>query len=225
MTNIYTILLRRPKCIKDPRVDPLYNKGCFGSTGCHSNNILHPKHEEMFRKGADRLCFMQTGSKNIKIVFITPPIAKVTKLRDRLIIKWNPRWNKKDQRPLKYEYGLPLTNTLARKLNKEIPTSKPENELYQHFRTRIKPVDHPNYLLRKYRAHISKMKKKYGNEIFANYNYETFEVKNKPEFYIKKANQHCSKCRDKNCERKEKITSKILGKRQHVCRPSRSRCR
>ena len=63
MTNIYTILLRRPKRIKDPRVDPLYNKGCFGSTGCHSNNILHPKHEEMFRKGADRLCFMQTGSK------------------------------------------------------------------------------------------------------------------------------------------------------------------
>jgi len=205
MGNIYTIYLRRPSEKNDPRRDPLYNKGCFGSTGCHSKDLLRPENEEMFKKGSDRLCFMQGGSGNTKIVFITPPLTHVVKLKDRLIIKWDSRWSEKDQRPLKYEYGLRLTNSLARKLYGKIPEKKHVRELYQHFRKRIKPVDDPDYLLMEYRKYVSEMKRVHGDEIFVNHNHETFEIINEPDFYINEAASWCSfRCKDKNCKRREK---------------------
>ena len=48
-----------------------------------------------------------------------------------------------------------------------------------------------------------KKKNKKGKEIFINYNYETFEVKNKSEFYINSSIYWCKKyCSYKNCKNK-----------------------
>jgi hypothetical protein len=201
MGKIFSIYLRQPSDRTDDRIDPLYNKGCFGSTGCHSKNILNQKHMNEFSIGIDRLCFMQGGSDNTKIVFITPPILAVVNVQEKLILKWNSQ----SHRPLKYEYGLQLTKSLARKLNKNIQKEKPVEELYQHFRSRTKAVDDSDLLLAIYEEHINDMKKSNGDEIFANKNYETFKHIAKPEFYNNKSDNHCSSlCRDRTCIQKQK---------------------
>ena len=213
MGKIYSIYLRQSLKKSDPRIDPLYGQGCFGSTGCHSKNVLRLERKNMFRVGNDKLCFMQGGRKNTKIVHITPSISEVTEVQDKLIIKWDSKWNEQNQHPLKYEYGLPLTNSLARKLNKNIRKEKKVEELYQHFRSRAKPLDNPNCLLTEYKKHTNEMKETFGNAIFVKNNYETFEYKNKPEFYIKNTFLWCSfKCKDKNCERRKNSLSEIGGK-------------
>ena len=176
--NIYSIYLRRPKTKSDSRDDPFYDRGDFGSTGCHSKNILNPRYKNKFKEGNAKLCFMQGGSENTKIVYITPSLSKVIEKKDILILKWDSKWNEQNKHPLKYKYGLPLTNILARKLNKNVKKEKKEKEVYQHFRTITKPICHPNFLLTEYKRYINKMKEKYGNEIFIKNNYETFEYKN-----------------------------------------------
>ena len=212
MGDIYVVYLRQPKEKRDERIDAIYNKGCFGSTGCHSLNLMSPSEKEKFVVGKDRLCFMQGGSKGTKIVYITPPISEVKEVKNkeekRIITRWDPTWDEEDKRPLKYKYGLPLKNKLARKLSPDVSKEKPDTELYQHFRTIKKPVSDPDYLMKKYEKHRNDKQKKYGNKIFVNYNYETFEFINEPEFYIHETEKHCaSKCWYKHCDRREKNNS------------------
>ena len=198
MCKMTIIYLRQPSEKSDPRIDPLYNKGCFGSTGCHSKNVLRPNRKDLLRK--NRLCFMQGGSEDTKIVYITPSISEIINVQDNLIIKWDSKWNEQNQRPLKYKYGLLLTNPLARKLNENIEEGKSVKELYQHFRSKTEPIDNPDNFITEYEKHVNKMEKKFGNKIFVNHNCETFEHINRPEFYIDSAIQWCSTmCEDKNC--------------------------
>lgn len=240
MGNIYTIYLRQPSERfradwerYDCRIDPLYNKGCFGSTGCHSSNILNTKHEKRFKERIDRLCFMQGGSKNTKIQYITPPIRKVKKIRDRLIIKWDSKWNEQNQRPLKYEYGLPLTTPLAQKLNEDVKKEKPTDELYQHFRSRTEPVDKSDYLIMRYEDYKNRMYRKHGNGIFVNHNHETFEhfeYINDSEGFIEDAisapSIWCSMlCNDKTCKRRTKRSNKLEIKQKDICQSAKLKCK
>ena len=70
----------------------MYNKGCFGSTGCHAKNVLRRDHKKLLLN--NRLCFMQGGSENTKIVYITPSISNVLEVRGNLIIRWDSNWGK-----------------------------------------------------------------------------------------------------------------------------------
>ncbi len=70
--NVYFVHLRRPRNLNDQRADPFYEYGSFGCTGCHSKNLLHPRHAEKLN-GA-RLAFVQGGNLGSRLVFLTPPI-------------------------------------------------------------------------------------------------------------------------------------------------------
>lgn len=224
--NIYTIYLRQPDNILDERTDPIYRMGCFGSTGCHSRNVLHPDKVDEFNIGKDRLCFMQGGSENTKILFITTPITEISGLDegidDRLIIKWDPRWGRMINRPLKYEYGLKLTTPFARRLNENVKKNKPEEELYQNFRSISESVDDPNYLMGRYGRYLSNLilKRREANEAFITHNHETFEYKNEPNYYVEDYISWCSSgCPDEDCLRKINATYKVKERPKSRCRP------
>ena len=57
---IRIVMLRRPrKDGKEMRSDPFWEFGSFGITGCHANNIMHPKRCKELE--GTRLAFAQGG--------------------------------------------------------------------------------------------------------------------------------------------------------------------
>lgn len=108
--KLFFILLRQPHSSDDPRKDPKYKEGSFGSTGCHSDNIMRSGN---IIKG-DRLAFLQggkdekTNSTTIKIAFITPPINEVGTIHNNFVVKWESNWANRENRPLKFEYQADL---------------------------------------------------------------------------------------------------------------------
>ena len=86
---VYIVHLRRPK-MSDPnerRTDPLFEFGSFGCTGCHSDNLMHPKRLEQLR-GA-RLAFAQGGPLGFRLVYLTPPLNPRA-FEDRVEARWSP---------------------------------------------------------------------------------------------------------------------------------------
>jgi hypothetical protein len=107
-SRIIVVHLRRPKSKgADPeemRSDPFWEFGSFGITGCHSNNLMHPRNVE--RLQGVRLAFAQGGNEGMRLVHLTPPI-RVIQHRDRLEATWSP-----SKMPFCYHHA----PTLARKL-------------------------------------------------------------------------------------------------------------
>jgi hypothetical protein len=128
----------------DPRDDPYYFTGSFGSTGCHSKNLLHPQ-KTLVRRG-DRLCFIQPGGQGFRVVYITPPIVSLRRVqlgrKRALEVLWPP------SPPLKYDSALPLTLEMARCLNPMVQNDL--GTLHSHFRTYSKPADKPDLVLNAY---------------------------------------------------------------------------
>lgn len=93
--NLYFVFLRRPRSPDDRRDDPFWEFGSFGRTGCHHANLLNPK-RSLLREG-DRLAFLQGGSREIRIVGLTPPISTVA-IGSRLEALWNANY-----KPVPYE--------------------------------------------------------------------------------------------------------------------------
>jgi hypothetical protein len=91
---IIIVLLRQPRR-RDPRearIDPLYEFGSFGLTGCHGRNLLHDT-----AASGSRLAFAQNGGHGFRLVMLTPPvdIRKWPGCREAV---WSP-----GTMPLRYE--------------------------------------------------------------------------------------------------------------------------
>jgi hypothetical protein len=101
--KVYFVHLRRPRSAReDPderRDDPFYEFGSFGCTGCHSDNLLHPRQADDL-EGA-RLAFIQGGRRGFRLVYLTPPVT-VQCWADRCEAMWTPA-----EMPFKY-YEAPV---------------------------------------------------------------------------------------------------------------------
>lgn len=89
--RVFFVHLRRPdsarKNPKERRDDPYYEFGSFGCTGCHSRNLMHPRHNREL-EGA-RLAFVQGGPLGFRLVYLTPPIT-VRPWLDCCEARWRP---------------------------------------------------------------------------------------------------------------------------------------
>src|SRR5450631_2635260 len=92
--QIVIVHLRRPGR-DDPRNDPFWEFGSFGTTGCHRDNLLNPK--KIHELEGVRLAFAQGGKAGFKLVFLTPRISTV-KYRNLAETRWQP-----PSMPLKYD--------------------------------------------------------------------------------------------------------------------------
>src|SRR5690349_18822148 len=92
--RLYFVCLRRPSGYKDRRNDPFWEFGSFGSTGCHSRNLLHPVRSTL--RDNDRLVFVQGGDGESRVIALTPPI-KIGGSLHKLEVLWD-----KSYRPLSF---------------------------------------------------------------------------------------------------------------------------
>ncbi len=95
MERIIIVHLRRPGK-DDLRSDPFWEFGSFGVTGCHHNNLLHPKNSPGLI--GIRLAFAQSGKLGTRLVYLTPPINRVVVYRRRSEVLWSPA-----EMPFRYE--------------------------------------------------------------------------------------------------------------------------
>lgn len=107
--SIYFVFLRRPQNLSDPRDDPFWEFGSFGSTGCHSTNLLNPSRPMVQER--DRLAFVQGGASGLKVVGLAPPVTDVCSFevgrtgKARVELKWDAEY-----RPVPYEQAPILAN-------------------------------------------------------------------------------------------------------------------
>jgi hypothetical protein len=141
-SKVYIIHLRRPNR-RDPnerRSDPYWEFGSFGCTGCHSNNLFHPRHAKEL-DGA-RLAFAQGGPLGFRLVLLTPPV-EIKNWGDRLEARWTPA-----EMPFRYKHA-PLLAANDRR--SDFPTlerfalgtarASIEGGFSSHFRSRAVPLD------------------------------------------------------------------------------------
>jgi len=142
-TSVFFVHLRRPvsrsKNPNEQRDDPFYEFGSFGSTKCHSKNILHPRHSADL-EGA-RLAFIQGGRSGSRLVFLTPPI-RVTVWRECCEVKWTPR-----SMPFRYEKAPILVSNdghsdfpLIERMVSRARSATLEGGLASLFRSRAQPL-------------------------------------------------------------------------------------
>jgi hypothetical protein len=168
MPRVYCVSLRTPVDADDKRADPMYADGNFGSTGSHSNGLLSDVgiKQGQIKKG-DRLMFVQGR----KIVFITPPLKQIERVRGYYVAFWDSHWGQKQKRPLKIEYGMELDLDRARMINPKIRSLRKASS---HFRTYVQPVKNPDKILEKYMAVVKNQAAKYDDEIYIENYCETF---------------------------------------------------
>jgi hypothetical protein len=141
---VFIVLLRRPRK-NDPRIDPFYEVGSFGLTGCHRRNLLHPKNASRLNGG--RLAFVQGGNDGARLICLTPPITIITHAHGM-----EARWNRKHSagRFFKYPNAPVLVDgrrgtgvSLLKGMIEEVRRSTLEGKLSSKFRsyTRALPTD------------------------------------------------------------------------------------
>ena len=125
--RLFFIHLRQKEKRNDPRTDPKYERGNFGTTGCHGANLMAPHRIEDRLKPGDRIAFLQGGMSRdpsvstIKIAFLTPPLSTVRPVIincedrevERGVIEWEPQWDHMRKRPLRFRYQLDLLDRPA----------------------------------------------------------------------------------------------------------------
>ena len=104
--SLFFVFLRKPVNLDDQRSDPFWEFGSFGRTGCHSKNLLHPRHCPLTR--GDRLAFLQGGNSDIRVVGVTPPII-VGGSSNHLEATWNRKY-----RPLPFDHAPLLIDNLGK---------------------------------------------------------------------------------------------------------------
>jgi len=96
--RVIVVMLRRPHSHPDEtRLDPIWEVGSFGTTGCHSRNLMNPARLEELR-GA-RFAFAQGGPLGVRLVFVTSPVS-VRRLQSLGCgeVTWSP-----SSMPLRYD--------------------------------------------------------------------------------------------------------------------------
>jgi len=144
MTKVFLVHLRRPvSASQNPnerRDDPFYEFGSFGCTGCHSRNLLHPRHIEELE--GSRLGFVQGGKSGSKLVYLTPPIY-ITDWGNRCEARWTPA-----EMPFKYKHAPVLVSndgrsdfSLIEKLAASTANSTLEAGLCSRLRSRARALE------------------------------------------------------------------------------------
>jgi hypothetical protein len=99
MQRVIIVHLRRPRSRTDKpdekRSDPFWEYGSFGLTGCHGENLMHPKNAD--RLDGVRFAFAQGGRRGTKLVHLTPPV-KIVRHRNRIEATWSPK-----EMPFRYD--------------------------------------------------------------------------------------------------------------------------
>jgi hypothetical protein len=141
MTGTVIVMLRQPnmRTPNEARDDPFWEFGSFGCTGCHRKNILTPKRAKEL-KGM-RIAFAQGGSRGIRLVHLTPPVA-VKYHSDRCELLWSPH-----QMPLTYgaapviidNDGQSDTPAIMREI-RNVSRSTLKRKFASKFRSRREPV-------------------------------------------------------------------------------------
>ncbi len=97
--KIIVVLLRRPRRTdpSESRSDPYWEFGSFGSTYCHSKNLMNPR-RALELNGA-QLAFAQGGPSGFRLVYVTPPIKVRYRMKGTLVeATWVP-----GEMPLRYD--------------------------------------------------------------------------------------------------------------------------
>lgn len=97
--RLFIVMLRRPRK-NDPRTDPFWEFGSFGCTGCHKNNLLHPKNCQI--RNGDRLAFVQGGHLGSRLMLVTPPVVRVDHAGGRPKGRVELRWDS-IHKPFRYD--------------------------------------------------------------------------------------------------------------------------
>lgn len=139
--SIYTVYLRQPAGLHDRRCDPFWEVGSFGSTGCHSSNLLHPRRSPL--TAGDRLVFLQGSRGEVRAIAMTPPI-RVGGTSARLEALWNPMY-----RPLPYARAALFIDNAGRtdfpsllSILDGVRCNTPCGAVGSKFRSRCKPLEH-----------------------------------------------------------------------------------
>lgn len=140
--NVYTVYLRQPAGMDDRRCDPFWEFGSFGSTGCHSSNLLHPRHSPL--TAGDRLVFLQGSSGEVRAIAMTPPI-RVGGNSARLEALWDPAY-----RPIPYAHAPLFIDNSGRTdfpsllaMLKGVKRDTPCSAVGSKFRSRCTALDKP----------------------------------------------------------------------------------
>ena len=96
MSNVFVVMLRRPRNKKDARTDPFWEFGSFGCTGCHQKNLLHPKNCKIMN--GDRLVFVQGGHLGWRLLLLTPRVIRIDHPSGRIELRWSS-----DRQPFRYD--------------------------------------------------------------------------------------------------------------------------
>lgn len=138
--NIYTVYLRQPAGLHDRRCDPFWEFGSFGSTGCHSSNLLHPRRSPL--TAGDRLVFLQGSRGEVRAIAMTPPIH-VGGQSSRLEALWDLKY-----RPLPYAQAALFIDNAGRTdfpsllpMLDGVRRNTPCSAVGSKFRSRCRPVD------------------------------------------------------------------------------------
>jgi len=97
--RVVIVMLRQPRLGdgEESRSDPYWEFGSFGSTHCHSRNLMNP-HRAGELEGA-RFAFAQGGPGGIRLVHVTPPIrVRIRKTGSLAEATWSPA-----EMPLRYD--------------------------------------------------------------------------------------------------------------------------
>lgn len=169
MSKIFSALLRQPRNKEDRRLDPKYEEGSIGSTGCHSKNLLSEAgfRENRIQKG-DRLIFIQGK----RTVFITSPLRRINKNKDGyIVVYWNSSWKSKAKRPLKFKFAMKLDLNHLRMIN---PNIRETQKMGSHLRTYSQPLKNSRKFIQAYEQFIKDQKEEYGETIFIERYCQTF---------------------------------------------------
>jgi hypothetical protein len=166
--NVFCVALRRPHNRTDKRPDPKYEKGSFGSTGCHSDNLLSDAglRQSRIQKG-DRLVFVQGN----RVVFVTPLIIQIDRTNGYNVAIWYSHWKLKEKRPLKLKHSMKLDLDHARMINPNIEDLK---KISSHLRKFSQPISNPDRFVKDYEDFVQEQKAKFGDEIYAEHYCQTF---------------------------------------------------
>jgi hypothetical protein len=97
--QVILVMLRQPKMSisEESRSDPYWEFGSFGSTYCHSRNLMNPR-RALELNGA-QFAFAQGGPAGIRLVHVTPPIRMRIRKKGALAeATWTPA-----EMPLRYD--------------------------------------------------------------------------------------------------------------------------
>lgn len=138
LPKVQVVFLRQPR-LNDPRSDPYYEFGSFGCTGCHRNNLMHPKRRDQIE--GSRFAFVQGGKDEIRLILVTPPIwtESIRNVEARWDTKYLPLIFSKA--PLFINNGgftdVPSIKTYLKDVRRKTYVARAASK----FRTRTSPVD------------------------------------------------------------------------------------